>query len=216
MKELLSWLRKNWFFLFQVVMAYVFAIPQLVRLFETTKGVTITWLLLADCFVILNFLLTLGSYRRSRNAEAFQALVIYGNWVVLVTSMVTIMFIKVTWTNQDWLVTSLVAMSAILVMLWAEATKRGIKDPLVRGILVGLFRVVPHFYLCYCILLAGSGSGIPWKTVVAANVTAMARIVTLYLSGCKTGWERGVKASFLSEVANESSWMLVTVVWLLH
>lgn len=204
------------FFAFQVVMAYFFALPQVFKMFESVQGVTINWLLCADLFVILNLYLMVGVHKKSRSRQSLQTLLIYANWVVLVTPMVIITFFRCAWGRQDTLVASLIAGAAIIVFSWGHFSGRGLIDPVIRGLLVGLFRVVPHLYLSYCIIQAGSGSGIATKTVVAANITATARIITLYLAGRKTGWDKGLVASILSEIGNEASWMIVTLIWLVR
>lgn len=89
-------------------------------------------------------------------------------------------------------------------------------DPVIRGMLIGLFRVVPHLFMVYCIFHAGSGHGVAAKTVLAANITALARIVTLYLSGRKSQWENGVRSLLLAESANEASWLVTTLMWYVY
>lgn len=205
------------FFVFQVAMAYVFAIPQLFRLFEDVRGVTINWLLLADLFVVFNLILTFGTHRKVRSRDTLQTLIIYANWVILVTPMVVVTFFRCNWTGKDTLVATLVATSATLVVAWACSTGRSLReDPLVKGLLVGLFRVVPHLYLVYCIVRDQSGSGLAAKAVIAANITATARIITLISSGRKSGWEKRLVSSLISEIANEGSWLLVTVFWFFY
>ena len=206
----------DWFFAFQIAMAYIFAIPQLFRMFEDVRGVTITWLLFALIFVVLNLELAWSTHHKAQTRATFQTLCIYGNWVLLLGPMVAIAFAKCVWTRQDSVVSSFIGVAAIAVMLWGRVTKRGAADPFLRGLLVGLFRVVPHLYLVGCIVYAGSASGIPLKTIVAANITATARIITLVLSGRESGWGKGMKASLVSEIANEGSWLLVTATWLMY
>lgn len=197
-------------------MAWYFAIPQVMRIFVSVRGVTINWLLCADVFILLNLVLAVGSHRKLKSTASLQALCIYVNWAILLTPMVIISFLKCPWTNTDSLVASLIGVSAGVVIGFGQCMQRGIGDHVVRGLLVGLFRVVPHLYMSYCIIHAGSGDGVAAKTVFAANVTATARIITLFLAGRKSGWEHGVRASFLSELANEVSWLLTTATWLIY
>jgi len=161
--------------------------------------------------------LSIGSYRKVASRSTMQALVIYVNWVVLLVPMVTIAFLKCVWTGQDSLIFSLIVASAIAVVMWGKFNGRGLADPIIRGMLVGLFRVVPHLFMAYCIFSVGSGHGIAAKTVFAANITALARITTLYLSGRNSQWkEKGVRAILLAESANEASWMVTTIVWYIY
>lgn len=203
------------FFAFQIVMAYFFAIPQVMRMFVDVRGVTITWLLFAGVFVALNLWLSAKSYRTTRSRTGFQTLAIYTNWTVLVTILVIISFMKCTWTEQDSLVSSLIIVAAVAVTIGAIMSKKSLADPSVRGLLVGLFRMVPHLYLSYVIIHAGSAGGVASKTIVAANITASARIFTLVSAGRKSGWDKSMKASLFSELTNEGSWLVVTLVWFL-
>ena len=202
---------------FQVFMAYYFAVPQVRQMFVSVQGVTINWLLCAMIFIGLNLFLSIGSYRKVPSRSTLQALVIYANWIVLLVPMVIITFVKCTWTRQDSFIFILIMASAIAVVIWGKWNERSLADPIIRGLLVGLFRVVPHLFMAYCIFHAGSGHGVATKTVIAANITALARIVTLYLSGRKSQWkEKGVRAMLLAESANEASWMFTTIMWYIY
>ncbi len=201
---------------FQIIMAYYFAIPQIERMFVSVKGVTINWLLCASVFIFLNLFLSVGSYRKTHERAVLQTIIIYGNWVVLLVPMVIITFVKCSWTSTDSLILSLIMISAIAVVIWGKVSGRDLKDSLVRGLLVGLFRVVPHCYLAYCIFNAGSSDGISGNTVLAGNITATSRVLTLYLSGRKSRWEKGVKASFIAECANEGSWIVTSLMWFVY
>jgi hypothetical protein len=203
-------------FVFQIVMAWVFAIPQCLRFFESTEGVTINWFLCAYIFIVLNLYLSYGTYRKVKSKETLQAFLIYLNWGFLGLPLVVISFLKCPWISVDTYIFSAVMILAGVVTGVGYARGRNINDPTVKGLLVGLFRVVPHVYMSWCIIQAGSGEGIATKAIWAANITASTRIITLVFSGRKAKWEKGVVASLLSEIANESSWMLVTIIWLIH
>jgi hypothetical protein len=150
-----------------------------------------------------------------KTRDNFQALIIYLNWCVILIPVVSITFVKCDWTRQDSVVSSLIMTASLVVFAFSRITKRGFRDPLIRGLFVGLFRVIPHLYLTYCILHAGSGQGLAGITVFAANITAISRIITLSYSGIKSGWEKSKKASLWSEIFNEGSWLIVTAVWMI-
>lgn len=210
----------DWFALFQIAMAYAFAIPQIHRMSESVRGMTINWLLCAFLFIVLNLCLTVGSYVHTHDRQTLQALAIYANWFLLLIPMVTITFVKCAWTGKDTLIFSLVAASATGLAIWAKAAGRSLRDAVIRGLMVGLFRVVPHAYMCYVFVSAGRSDGIASMTVFSANVTALARIATLYHTGSRSAlsapsgrWDPGVRASFLSECANEGSWLITSAFW---
>jgi len=204
------------FVAFQIFMAYYFALPQAARMLDSVQGVTINWLLCAAIFTWLNLILSVGVYRKEKCRTTLQTLLIYANWTLLLIPMVTIAFIKCAWTKQDSVIFSLIMVSAVAVIWWGKRSGRAMSDPVVRGMLVGLFRVVPHLFMAYCIFDAEGSNGLAPKAVFAANVTASARIVTLYLSGRKTKWGKGVQSSFLAESANEASWLVTTALWYVY
>jgi len=201
---------------FQILMAYYFAVPQVHKMLTNVQGVTINWLLCAFIFICLNLFLSISSYRKVKSRSTLQALIIYVNWILLLIPMVTITFLKCTWTRQDSLIFFLIMASAVAVVIWGKFNERNLSDPIIRGVLVGLFRVVPHLYMAYCIFHVGSGHGIATMTIIAGNITALSRIVTLYLSGRKSNWEKGVRALFLAESANETSWIVTSLLWYIY
>lgn len=200
-------------FVLQIVLAYFFALPQVLRMFENTQGVTINWMLCADVFIILNLWLAIGTHKRQDTRESWQTMVIYLNWALLATLMVFVSFAKCDWTRKDSVIALFVGIAAMGVVAWAKAQGKTLTDPVVRGLLVGLFRVVPHVYLSYCIVKAGGGNGLAAKSVIAANITASLRLVMLCRSGFKSGWDRNLVASLVSEIANEGTWIGVTIIW---
>jgi hypothetical protein len=214
-RKILKFSGSDLFFAFQVVMAYFFAIPQVLKMFVDVRGMTITWLLFADVFILLNLWLTMKTHQSTKSRASFQTLFIYANWAVLVTPMVIISFIKCKWTEQDSIVSAIILATATAIITVAVMRKKSLLDPRIRGVLVGLFRMVPHLYLSYVIINAGSSGGMASKTILAANITSSARIWTIISSGRKFGWDKNMKTSLLSEIANEGSWLVVTLVWLL-
>ena len=201
---------------FQIIWAYVFTVPQLFRMFVSTTGMTINWLLCALIFIVLNLILSISSYRKVNNRKTAQAIVIYANWVLLLIPLVTVAFIKCPWTGRDSVIFSLIMAAALSIGLWCAISKTSLTDPVVKGLFVGLFRAVPHLFMAYCIFSAGSSRGIAFVTMIAANVTALCRVTTLLMSCRETHWEKGIRASFLSECANEGSWMVTSVMWLVY
>lgn len=194
-------------------MAWFFGIPQMLRLFQSVKGVTITWLLFAAMFIVLNLMLTIGTYRRDKSRDTFQTLVIYANWLVLLIPMVGMTFIRCVWTTNDTIVSGLILGSTTVVVCVGRIKGRNLRDPLIRGLLVGVFRVMPHSYLAFCIVTAKSADGLAGMTVLAANITGTSRIITLCHAGRKIGWDTGRLASLWSETANVASWLVVTMIW---
>ena len=187
---------------FQVLMAWFFAVPQAMRMSVDVSGVTINWLLCAMIFTGLSLATSAASYRRKPARTTLHALIIYSNWMILLIPIVTIA-----------LIFSMIMILAATTIVCGNSLGRNITDPAIRGILIGVFRVVPHLFMAYCIFIARSGHGIAGKTVFAANITALSRIITLYHSGRKSNRESGLRALLIAECANEASWMVTTLLW---
>lgn len=200
----------------QMYLAYYFAKAQMLKMMVSVQGMTINWLLCALIFISLNLVISIGLYGKTRSHSALQTLIIYAWWVVLLVPTVTIAFIKCAWIGQDTLILTLIIVAATIVSFWGRANSRSMADPVIRGILIGLFRVVPHLYLTYRVILAGSSRGLAPGAVWAANITAFARIATLCIQGHKSNWDKGTKAMLLAESANEGSWLLVTLMWYIY
>jgi hypothetical protein len=208
----------SWSFtIFQWVMAWYFALPQMNNLLVgKVDGVTINWIVCATSFIILNLFLVLRSGVKMRDMPKVQAVSVYLNWVVLMLPMSVLVVIRCNWAKADTVIMGSVLIAAILTVIVGRRFNRDVSDPLIKGIMVGLFRAVPHLFLCYHIVHNGGASGIPAATVFAANVTAFSRIITLSRLLALTGGDHSVKASLRSEWLNEGTWLLVTAVWWLN
>jgi len=215
-KRLTEYTRSDKLFALQIILAYLFAGAQITKLFRNTGGMTVTWMLFADVFILLNLWLAMKAHREVKSRDTWQARAIYLNWAVLGTFMALQGLILCPWTRADSIVSTFITIGAAGIISWAYSQQRKLDDPVVRGLLIGIFRVVPHCYIIYCISRAGSGSGYAGIAVLAANLTASLRIVTLGISVYHSGWNRNVTAQLVSECANEGSWLCVTGVWLYY
>lgn len=198
-------------------MAYYFAFPQMKNLWVgKVEGVTINWIVCATSFVILNLFLVLRGGVKTSDVPKIQTVSVYLNWVILMLPMSVLVVIRCNWAKADTVIIGSVVIAAILTVIVGRRFNRDVSDPLIKGIMVGLFRAVPHLFLCYHIVHNGGASGIRPETVFAANVTAFSRIVTLSRLLARTGGDPSVKASFRSEWLNEGTWLLVTIIWWLN
>jgi hypothetical protein len=67
--------------------------------------------------------------------------------------------------------------------------------------------------LAYKIFMQG-GAGLATAAVITGHITILSRLGLLWFSIQEAGWDRNRRGSALSEVANEISWLVATLVWL--
>jgi hypothetical protein len=88
----------------------------------------------------------------------------------------------------------------------------GLKDAVIKGLLAIIFKALPQFMMALKIASEG-GSGIPMMTIIVGNIGVTIRIGQLLVAIKKMGWDKNLTWIFLAEVANETSWSIVTIVW---
>jgi len=201
-------------FWFQIVMAWVYTVPQACKLFESTQGITIVLFLLQMAFLVFNLSLAIGACKNNPSRERKQTLLIYVNWTFLIGVLFAIALMKVTWKNSDWLAVLATVIGTVVVVLIGLMSKLSYKDPIIRGLLSCLYKAVPQFYLGWFIWHSGGGAGLAPVMVWAGHITALTRIAQIGVVIKKSGWDRNLAGIVLSESGNELSWTFATVMWL--
>ena len=107
------------------------------------------------------------------------------------------------------------ALGAVLTLAVGSRQRLGIADPMVKGWLAVFFKAIPQLALAYKIYLRG-GAGLAAAAVITGHITILARLGQLWFSIQEAGWDRNRRGSALSELANEGSWIIATLVWLAH
>ncbi len=204
-------------FSIQIVGMIIFTVGQFMSMLKTVQGISPAWLICAEAFCVLSFSLAYLGWKKVRSRATFQLLITHFGWMISVLLLLILLirrFDEVLWGWYDTLVFILVGVATFFVILWAIIARLGISDPVVRGVLAGIYRGFPHIALAYKIFLLG-GNGLALATVFAANFTACVRIWQLLATASKEGWDRSRKGLLFGESINEVTWILVTVVWLL-
>jgi hypothetical protein len=123
------------------------------------------------------------------------------------------------WTAQDlWdakdTVTSLVVGAGLaLVWLWAWRRHLGLADPMVHAGFAVCFIGLPQLTLAYKIFTVG-GAGMAGLMLLAGHIGICTRLGQLWFTIREAGWDRPRKAAAVGELANEITWLLVTLAWL--
>ncbi len=77
-----------------------------------------------------------------------------------------------------------------------------------------LYKSLPQFMMALKIIAEGA-SGIPFSVIVFANVSISTRIMQIQLAVRESGWDQNQLWLFISECANQVSYLTVTLAWLL-
>ncbi len=203
----------------QVLAACAFSVFQMIEMItrENTRSVTVTWLIFAEIFVIINFIFSWRAYAEKANPKIKSALYVYFIYMVLIAPTIIVAIYRCELTVRDAWVSVFIVVSMIVFVVIRKMS--GIKisnDAFSRGFLVGLLRVVPHLFQAYTMFLAKTIPGIHPITIVAANFTASVRALTLFQACRQENWNKKSATSFWAEFLNEASWLIVTFVWMYY
>lgn len=201
-------------FWLQIGLASVFGGSQLLRLLESTVGVSVSWLLVAVIFAICNLILALRAHARQPLRVTNQTVIIYVVWVLwLGADLITLLARSPHWSAVDWWTIGISGTGSALVLLWARLRQPPPHSSIVIAAIAVFARAVPHSTLAWNIARYG-GSGLSGPAVIIGNITISLRLFQLAVSGRKSGWDVHKIGSFVSEAAGELTWLMATIVWI--
>jgi len=205
-------------FWFQLVMAWAFTVPQVIRSLSSTAGMTITWTMFCSAFVLINLFLALGAYRQSKSRKAGQVVLVYANWLILWMTLLVIICIKGQWFAKDTVLTGLIlaSLAALLVVRRRESLVATISEPITRGFVALLLKSVPQLFIGYCIIVAGRKDGLAGLTLIIGHITVCTRLAEIVLTARQDGWTRRNIGLLIGETGNELSWLVTTTIWMLY
>jgi hypothetical protein len=203
------------FFAVQIGCALVSGGGEFLRLLTTSQGVNLSWLVLWLAFLVMNLALTARAHLSQASRVTLQTVLTYAAWTTVIAADLSAMLWKgrELWDFKDTATTILVGLSVALI--WLGAGRRGLKitDPLVNGGFALCFIGIPQLTLAYKIFTEG-GAGMAGAMLLAGHIGIMTRLGQLWFAIREAGWDRNRKGAALGELANESTWLLVTLAWL--
>ncbi|MFA4904503.1 MAG: hypothetical protein WC600_17350 [Desulfobaccales bacterium] len=204
-------------FLAQIGLALVFGGSEFLRLLKTSQGIPSFWLASWLAFLLINLALTIRAHVSRPSRVTLQAVTCYALWTVIIASDLAILLIKGTdiWGAADTLTALIVGAGLIATVLWGRRRGRGLSDPIVHGYSGIIFIGIPQITLAYTILQEG-GQGLAGPALLASNFSILIRLALLGFAIAEAGWDRNRKGAAMSEFANEISWLLVTLAWLVR
>lgn len=213
-------LRQRWIadslFAIQIGCALLFGITQIARMLDTTEGVSLTWFLFWAIFLALNLLLSIKAHQVQPSRVTAQTVATYATWSTVLAGALSVLWWRSLghWQPVDTLNVLLSALGIVGTLAVGRRHDLGWTDPMVRGWLAVFFKATPQLTLAWHLTQVG-GAGLAPFAVLAGHITINIRLGQLYFSIREAGWDRNRIGSAVSECANELSWILVTVVWLL-
>lgn len=186
------------------------------RLLKNTEGQLLGSTSLILLFCSMQLLLAFRAHRACPDENTKLLLWTYVMWFFLILSNVIAYFINgnYIWKENDTGVLAIALSCAIVVLRLAFALNKKFKDPMVKGLLAILFKAVPQFMMARQIIMEG-GAGIPAVAIIAGHITILTRIRQIQFASQKSGEERNRYWLYISEGANELSWVAVSTVWLI-
>lgn len=200
-------------FLVQLGFALTFGVSQFLIMLTSTEGVSLSWFVAWEVFLLLNLWLAWRAHQTQPSRVTLQTLIVYAIWTAMIALDLLALIVKDSWewTDRDTICFQIIAVGALLTLVVGRSN---ISDPLVKGWLAVFFKAVPQLVLAWNVALLG-GEGISWFAVFAGHVTILSRIGQLTLAIREAGWDKNRVGSMISEVPNELSWIIVTIVLLL-
>lgn len=202
-------------FLVQMGCAAVFGLSQFWQMLSSARGVSLSWFAAWEVFLIVNLWLARQAHRARPSPVTGQTFAIYAFYAVLIALDLSALLLRGSWawTGTDSLTAALVLAGVAATLLAGAARGRSVRDPLVMGSLAIFFKAVPQCVLAWTIARDG-GAGLAPAAIAAGHVTILLRLGQLGIAIREAGWDRNRIGSFISEVPNELSWIVVTLAWL--
>ncbi len=203
------------FFVLQLGLALLSGGSQFIRMLSTTQGVKISWLASWLAFLVINLALTIRAHFSQPSRVTLQTVLTYSAWTLAIASCLALLLWKGTerWDGKD--TTTAVMLGLGVLVTWLAARHRGLPltDPLVHGWLGVCFIGLPQLTLAYKIFTVG-GAGLAGGMLLAGHIGITTRLGQLWFAIREAGWDRNRQGAALSEIANEITWLLVTLAWL--
>jgi len=202
-------------FVLQIALALISGGSQFLRLLTTSQGVNVSWLASWLAFLLINLALTIRAHRTRPSRVTRQTVLTYAAWTaVIAADLGALLWMgRELWDLKDTVTAGLVGLGVVLICFAAWRRGLGLIDPLVNAGFAMCFIGLPQLTLTYKIFLEG-GAGLAGAMLLAGHIGIVTRLGQLWFAIREAGWDRNRQGAALSELANEGTWLLVTVAWL--
>jgi hypothetical protein len=208
-------LTADFFFALQLILAAVSGGSQFLRLLTTSQGLNVSWLASWLAFLLINLALTIRAHHSQPSRVTWQTVAAYGTWTTVIAANLALLLWRGTavWDTKDTVTTATLILGLLLTLVWAWWRGLPYTDPLAHGLVGVCFIGLPQVTLAFKIFQVG-GAGLAGGMLMAGHVAIMTRLGQLCFAIREAGWDRNLLGAAMSEIANEITWLLVTVAWL--
>ncbi len=202
-------------FALQIGLALISGGSQFLRLLTTSQGVNVSWLASWLTFLVINLELTLRAHRSLPSRVTLQTVLTYAVWTTVIAADLALLLWRgpERWDSKDTVTAVAVGTGLLFTLFYARRRGFRITDPLVNAGCGMCFIGLPQLTLAYKIFTVG-GAGLAGAMLLAGHIGIITRLGQLMFAIREAGWDRNRQAAALSELANEGTWLLVTVAWL--
>ncbi|MDD2901587.1 MAG: hypothetical protein PHU44_04065 [Syntrophales bacterium] len=202
------------FFVLQITLALISGGSQFLRLLDTSQGVNVSWLASWLTFLVINLDLTIRAHRSRPSRVTLQTVLTYSAWTLVIAANLALLLWRGTerWDSKDTVTAMAVGLGVLVTLLYARVRGLGLTDPMVNAGFGMCFIGLPQLTLAYKIFTVG-GAGLAGGMLLAGHIGITTRLGQLMFAIREAGWDRNRLAAALSEIANEVTWVLVTVAW---
>lgn len=201
-------------FYFQLILGIIFGVSQIEHMINnSTQGLSLSMFVFAFLFVSINLTLGIGAHRVRASAVTKQILIILiiGVIVYFLFSLILAIKAEVIWDKNDTITTIIVIIFSLVNFLYSRYKKLNFFDPLIKGNYSLIFKSIPQLFLAYKISQNG-GSGLGIIFIISFHALTLARIFQIFQSIAEAGWDKNRIGLAVSEIGNEITWTIVTIV----
>lgn len=202
-------------FIIQICLALLLGISQFIKMLSSTEGVSASMFFYTDIFFGLLFWMAIIAYRKIPGRMARETTIVYATSVFVYSVLLIETYIRapVFWEMSDWFTSGLVL--AGIAAIGTTKTIKGwdLNEPYLKTGMAVAFKAIPQLLLAYKISQVG-GEGVSGLWILSFHCFTISRLVPLILLNRESKRDRTRKSMLLSEIANEGSWVTVTLAWL--
>ena len=204
-------------FWIQVVGVLIFGSSQLYHMIiYSTIGLSESMFLCNTIVVTINLVLAIKANKIQSSKNTKETVLIYLFGTIIYMSFLVTMAIKAesVWGNLDWITMAIVLVVVAIVFVYIRYRKINYRNPLLKGVISLILKVVPQLIMAYKIYEVG-GQGLSVVTLIVFHVLTLLRIYKVWETKREMTSEKNRTGLLLSEIGNEISWIVVSIVWIL-
>ena len=204
-------------FALQMFFALSMGLSQAWQMVHSTEGIILTWFAFWGFFLLINLKLSHQAHLVQPSRITKQTLIVYATWTVIMALNISVFLWRdeAVWKDVDTLTSTFALIGIFIVIAVSLFQKLSLSDPILRGYLALIFKAMPQLTLAYSIWLDG-GEGLSVVAVIVGHITICTRLGQIYLSIREASWDRNRIGSAISEIGNEASMVVLTIVWLIR